>query len=949
MIKRSISHSFPPFSSQKIEESVAFAMGKEKKGALEKEEANNRNRPNDHPYASNRPQKNTKPDAPEKKLFLIDTMALLYRSHFALHRHGRRNSKNMEVGALFGFANTLVSIINKELPTHVIALYDCKEPTWRKEIYPDYKIHRQAQPEAITTAIPYSYRLLEAFGIPLIRKPGYEADDLIGTLAKKGAQEGYRVYIVSRDKDFAQLVGPNVALYHLGNAGSPSKILTQEEVLASWDIDHPSQVIDILGLCGDSVDNIPGVPGIGKKGAQKLVATYGSVENTIAAVEKLPPRQRKAIAAHREQAILSKRLATITTDIPLAIKWEESTYSGFKEHLLAPLLEELEFRQLAKRLLGYPLGGLFGQARDHDGKVSATDTKTYTILQDESSLQVLVKEIAAAPAFAFAIKSRGEHPKDPTIEGFTITYESNKGYYIPIGGPQGLPWKKVKSHLEGIFKDHNKIKVGYDIKSHLRILHHHGLKPQPPFFDAMIAEHLLAPDRPTRFGALATSYDHLLHQEALPHSLCEQVANLADIHPQQRERLQKEGFDSLFYDVLLPILSVLTKMEDRGIALDVRRLEKLGEELMTKITALESDIYELAGVRFNINSPKQVGEILFEQLKIVAKAPKTAKGRYTTNEMTLRKLLTRHPIVGKILEHRTYKKMKSTFVDTLPKQVGPDGNIHTTYNQAVVSTGRLSSTNPNMQNIPIQDEWGKAIRSAFVPSKEGDLLLSADYSQIELRIMAHLSQDPTMVAAFQKGGDIHRRTASHLFHVAESAITPAMRRKAKVVNFGIIYGMSSFGLSKQLEIPRSEAQQIIDNYFDKFPAIKAYTERTIAEAREKGYVKTFLGRKRFLPDLNSKNKTIREMAERFAINMPIQGMMAEMIQKAMIAIDKWITDSNIPLHMLLQIHDELLFELSPTILEETKTQVTRYMREAMPLKVPIEVNIGVGNNWSEAH
>lgn len=925
-----------------------------------------------------------------KKLFLIDAMGLIYRAHFALHQYTRTNSKGLEIGALLGFANSLVEVLEKQAPTHVIAAFDMKAPTWRKKIYPAYKAQRQEQPEAITAAIPYSKELLAAFHIPSIGLAGYEADDIIGTLSQKATREGYEVYIVSSDKDLAQLVNPHVHLYKPSSGGKPAVVWDEKEVLAHWGVEKVAQIPDILGLWGDASDNIPGVPKVGPKTAKKLIGQFGSIERLIEKAAALKGALQKQITTYKDQALLSKQLATIDQAVPIDIELDRSKYTGPDAALLGPLLADLELNRLAKRLLGSPKAPpapslpLF--ADQILAQTSATTEASavadgeptlkkygdipvqYTCIDKEADIRQLVKKVLAQPSFCFDTETTGLDPHRATLLGIAIADTSHEACFIPIPIDEEEASARL-SLLQPLFKS-QKRKIGQNLKYDLLVLHQAGLQVNGPFFDTMIAHHLLAPNTRYSLTALAKTYlqyspieiDTLIGpkgkgqlnmaqvplNQLVPYA-CEDADITFQVYEKMLPLLVKEQVDKLFYMLEMCLLPVLVRMEATGIAIDKEMLAAISQTLGQDLTTIEQKIYALAETTFNIGSPKQLGVVLFDKLAIVEKPTKTAKGQYATGDVILAKLVKKHPIVTEVRSFRALKKLKNTYVDALPALVGEDGRIHTSYQQGIVSTGRLSSANPNLQNIPIRTERGREIRGAFVAGDPSHLLISADYSQIELRIIAHFAGDQAMIEAFKNGVDIHKMTACHIFNVSPAEVTSAMRRKAKMVNFGIIYGISAFGLAQRLDITRREAAFIIEAYFAKFPTIKQYMDDIIATTKEKGYVTTLMGRKRFLPDINSRNMAMRGFAERNAINMPIQGTAAELIQYAMIEIDHWLSMEKIAAKMILQVHDELIFEVAPTAVDVMKEKIPQLMEEAISLDVPIEVSLGVGKNWLEAH
>lgn len=918
------------------------------------------------------------------KLLLIDAMALLYRSHFALMRSPRFNKEGLNTSALFGFTNTLVSLLQKQNPTHIIVASDSKGPTWRSEVYEEYKAHRQAQPEDITMAIAYLPKLLDAFNIPIIEKKGYEADDVIGTLAKKAASQDMTVYMVTPDKDFAQLVDDHIYWYKPGVGSKEDMLLRLPEVLSQWGIQKASQVQDILGLWGDSSDNIPGVPGIGQKGAQKLISAFGSIEDIIANKASLTEKQKALFDTYGEQALLSKKLATISVDIPFTFKMENALYKGVDVKKIKSLFAELEFRTLAKRLLQPKSSsstqlGLFSTSSDEQDALEevddlatlATVPHTYTCVDTLSACEKLASQLKKQKKFAFDTETTALEPRHADLLGISFSYKAHHAYYIPFGDHSSLSIEAVLEIFKPVLQDPHIEKIGQNLKYDMHVLYRYGLTVEGTLFDTMVAHHLLYPDG--RHGLNSMSEAFLQYRpipiesligprgprqkkmsevplEALTDYACEDADITFRLYEKLAPELKKTALDTLFYQVEMPLLPVLVAIEGAGVAIDVEALEESSFLLKKEIDQLASEIYRLAEVEFNIDSPKQLGEVLFEKMEIVKNPTKTKTGQYATNEGILSKLEGKHPIIKQVRHYREIQKLKSTYIDALPNLMDPvDGRVHTSYQQSVVSTGRLSSTKPNLQNIPIRTDRGRAIRKAFVPSKKEGFLLCADYSQIELRIMAHLSEDKNLIKTFEAGEDVHRATAAQLFHAEKDKVTDAQRRKAKMTNFSIIYGITPFGLAQRLDVSRHEAKQIIESYFASFPGVKAYIDNSIEKAREQGWVSTVLGRKRFLPDINSRNATVRGFAERNAINMPIQGTQAEMIKKAMVAIHDWITEKKLRSKMIMQVHDELVFDVYPEELSQLQKQIPILMEKALPLCLPVIVDVGIGKNWLEAH
>ncbi len=944
---------------------------------------------------------------PEKKLFLLDAMALIYRAHFAFSKAPRITSKGLNTSAVFGFANSLLEIIKNEKPTHIGVAFDLQGPTLRHERYAEYKANRQEQPEDISIAIPLVRRLLEALCIPVLEMPGYEADDLVGTLAKKAAREGFDVYMMTMDKDYMQLVEEHIFLYRPAYMGNGAEIYDIPKVLERFGIANVDQVRDILGLQGDAVDNIPGIPGIGEKTAQKLIAQYGSVENLIAHAHELKGKQKENVIAFAEQGLLSKELATIEINVPVEFDEKALLQCEPKRELLIPLLEELEFKNLSKRLLGeeLPVVIVAPAAKSKKPKISSEGTlslfggtapavETTTAQGDESEeieqtqkdtihtrihdyrtvdtdalMQSLLSYLMLQQEVCFDTETTSLDSKDAELVGLSFAYRVGEAFYIPIPADR-TEALRILNLFKPFFEKESITKIGQNIKYDILVLKNYGIDVKGPLFDTMIAHYLLEPDMRHNMDMLSSVYlnykpvsiEELIGKKGISQGNMRDVAidkitayasEDADVTLQLKHffapMLKAAEQEKLFNEVETPLSQVLADMEFEGVKIDSSALKDYSQILAGEIVELEKTIYAAAGVQFNISSPKQLGEVLFETLKIDPGAKKTKTGQYATGEEVLSKL-SEHAIVNDILSFRELQKLKSTYIDALPQLIHPsDNRVHTSYNQAVAATGRLSSTNPNLQNIPIRTERGKEIRKAFVSKGSGWKLLSADYSQIELRIMADFSQDATMIEAFSKGEDIHNATASKVFSVPKEEVTSDMRRKAKMVNFGIIYGISAFGLSQRLSIPRKEAAEIIDSYFEQFPGIKSYMDSSIVKAREYEYVETILGRRRYLRDINSRNFTLRGFAERNAINAPIQGSAADLIKLAMINIQNWIKSENLQSRMTMQVHDELVFDVKEEELDLVTEKVRDFMQNAIQLSVPLEVGIGIGDNWLEAH
>ena len=944
------------------------------------------------------------------KLFLLDGMALIYRSHFAFVARPIVNSKGVNTSAVFGFANTLLDLLNNQQPTHIAVALDTHAPTARHTLLPSYKAQREETPEDILLAIPKVRELLAGFNIPLLELDGYEADDIIGTLARRAEKEGFTTYMVTPDKDFAQLVDAQTFIYKPGRQGDSVEILGVPEVLEKWGIQDPRQVIDILGLWGDASDNIPGVPGIGEKTAQKLIAQYGSMENLLAHSGELKGKQKENFEAYAEQARMCRELATINCEVPLAVTLDDLALRPLNDNTLQNLFRELEFNSMAKRVFGdksqsanpsistpaqkNPANSDFqlesvSDTGPEDAGAETEETpedqpavpahKTildvphaYRAVTSASERKELISLLGQQKAFAFDTETSSLDPRSAVLLGISFSFKTGTGYFVHLP-PEHAEALSVLAEFKPIFENTETIKAGHNLKFDLGMLSAHGLHVQGPLFDTMIAHALIEPDQRHSLDALAGIYldyspvpiTRLIGEkgdsqksmlEADKAALAEYAAEDADVAWQLREKfiplLKSTGQEEVYYDVEAPLITTLVAMEEAGIAIDIFALEEFSQKLAVEIDKATREIHQLAGHEFNVNSPKQLGAVLFDELKIAEKPKKTKTGQYTTNEQTLLSLSGRHPIIERLLDYRTATKLKSTYVDTLPNAVSvKTGRVHTSYSQAATSTGRLASTNPNLQNIPIRTDMGREIRKAFIadPRLPDHALLSADYSQIELRILAALSKDEAMIAAFEKKLDIHSATAARIFSVSLDEVTSDMRRKAKMVNFGIAYGISAFGLSQRLGIPRAEAGEIIDQYNRQFPGIQKYMEETVAFCRLNGYVQTVTGRRRYLRDIKSANATLRNAAERNAINMPVQGTAADMIKIAMANIQKDLTDSKLKSRMLLQVHDELVFEVhlpEKAVLHEI---VTNRMKTAIALPVPIEVETGIGENWLLAH
>lgn len=927
---------------------------------------------------------------PDKTLFLLDAMALIYRAHFAFSKTPRINSKGQNTGAALGFTNTLVEVIQKRNPSHIGVAFDTFAPTFRHEQYAEYKAGREEVPEDIVSNLPYIRKIIQGFGIPILELDGYEADDIVGTLAKKAGKQGFEVYMMTSDKDYAQLVEENIYLYKPAFMGNGVDILGVEEVKKKFEIDEVDQVRDLLGLQGDKVDNIPGIPGIGAKTAIKLLKAYGTVENLIANADDLKGKQKENVVNFGQQGIMSKELATIRQDVPVNFVEEDLVYTGPQEDVLTGLFEELEFRTLSKRIFNKAEEKPKTKAKesgqmvmfetvDTDEKIATNDppekNNIYTAIHDYHLIDTpalrksLISYLKKQEEYCFDTETTSIEPVEAELVGIAFAYHPKEAYYVPVPEDQ-IEAQRIVDEFREILEDKKILKIGQNLKYDIQVLKNYNVQVEGPFFDTMLAHYLIDPETRHNMDVLAENYlsyspvsiTSLIgkksgKQENMRDVEIEKVVEYAgedaDITLQLKQVLEKDLNDNLkklFEEVEIPLVNVLAEMEYSGVKIDVEALEEMSVELRDASAKVEQEIYEIAGTTFNIASPKQLGEILFDRLKLVEKPKKTKTGQYATGEDILSKLAKEHEIANKIMEFREYQKLKSTYVDALPKMVIPkDGRVHTDYRQAVAATGRLSSNNPNLQNIPIRTAKGREIRKAFVPMDENHTLVSADYSQVELRIVAALARDESMMEAFKNGRDIHATTASKVFKVPLEEVESGMRRKAKEVNFGIIYGISAFGLAQNLNISRTEAKEIIDAYFEEFPAIKRYMDVSIDQAREKGYAETILGRRRYLRDINSRNMTVRGFAERNAINAPIQGSAADIIKIAMINIYNWLQKENLKSKMILQVHDELVFDAANDELKLLKEKIPELMKSAVNLAVPFEVEIGTGNNWLEAH
>ncbi len=923
------------------------------------------------------------------KLYLLDGMALIYRAYFAFAKNPRITSKGLNASAMFGFTNTLLDILNKQKPSHIAVVFDTDKPTQRHIEFEAYKAQREPMPEDLRKSIPYIFEILAGFQIPVLTMDGYEADDIIGTLAWQA--QDMEVFMMTPDKDFGQLVKDHIYIYKPGRMGNPDEILGVDDILRKWEIKRVDQVIDILGLWGDAVDNIPGVPGVGEKTAKKLIQEYDNIEGVLAHVHELKGKMKERFEAFSEQARVSRRLATIDTQVPIDTEIASLIRKEPDADRLKAIFQELEFRTLSNRVFGtsttapqVPVVSASGQTdlfgtfttNSEDSETPVPIFKTidevahdYKVLITSESIQDAVQEAAKAEAFCFDTETSALDFFEAELVGVSLTWKAHQGVYIPIDAQFEKACEQVA--LLGPLFQTPQLKIAQNLKFDLGILQKYGLKLEGPFFDTMLAHYLLEPDQRHNMKVLCEQYlnyspipiERLIGEKGKKQGSMRDVAieevgvyaaEDTDVTFQLYHILKKEleakALNGVFNDIEVPLVPVLSQMEQEGVCIDADFLHAYSLELQEQSLAAQNRIFESAGLEFNIASPQQVGKILFEHLKLSDKPKKTKTGQYQTDEETLMSLQGKHPIIDNILQFRTLQKLKSTYVDALPEMVNAQtGRVHTSFNQAVAATGRLSSQNPNLQNIPIRTDLGREIRKAFVPSGPDRVLMSSDYSQIELRIIAHISKDPGMIEAFKMGIDIHTATASKVWGVPIEEVDKEMRRKAKTVNFGIIYGISAFGLSQRVQIPRFEAKEIIDNYFEQFPGIKRFMDDTIAFAREYGYVETISGRRRNLRDINSRNANVRGFAERNAINAPIQGSAADMIKIAMIRVQEWLNNSDLDTRMILQVHDELLFDVPKAEISMVQEKVKEIMESAMVLDVPVLVESGTGLNWLEAH
>lgn len=925
------------------------------------------------------------------KLFLLDAYALIFRAYYAFIKNPRINSKGENTSAILGFVNTLEEVLAKEQPTHIGVAFDPAGGTFRHEAYPEYKAQREATPESIRFAVPHIKEILAAYHIPVLEVAGFEADDVIGTLACQADARQIRTYLMTPDKDYGQLVTENVSIYRPSIGKNGAEIMGPEQVMAKWGLSHPSQVIDMLGLMGDASDNIPGCPGVGEKTAMKLIQDFGSVENLLAQTDQLKGALQKKVTENTEQIRLSKWLATISTEVPVTLDMEALAIQEPDKERLKALFEDLEFRALTQKMFAPQPAAtkknsmpIQGDLFEGFGTESTTapelpteeepeaetllcydaEKTAYRMADTPEERQALMQVLMQAKAVSMDTETTGTEALDARLVGMSFAVEEGEAWYVPV-----VQDESIVEEFRPFYECPDILKVGQNIKYDLQVLRNYGIRLAGPMADTMIAHYLLHPEMRHGMDYLAEAY---LRYRTIPITDLigsgKQQKSMADLSPEEIRvyacedaditlrlhhlflpQLKEQNLLPLFEDLEMPLVTVLAEMERNGVCLDTAALHETSGKFTRLMEDLEKEIHALAGMEFNIASPKQVGEVLFDRLQITSKPKKTKTGQYVTSEDVLESLRSKHPIVEKILEHRGVKKLLGTYVDALPLLINPrTGHIHTNFNQTITTTGRLSSSNPNLQNIPVRDAMGKEVRKAFV-SCPGDLFFSADYSQIELRIMAHLSQDANLIDAFMQGHDIHTATAAKIFKKELSEVTADERRKAKTANFGIIYGISAFGLAERMGVSRTEAKQLIDEYFITYPGVKAYMDRSIAMAREEGFTTTLWQRRCYLPDINSHNATVRGYAERNAINAPIQGTAADIIKVAMVRIHKRMQAEGVQSRMILQVHDELNFSVPPHEKETIQRIVIEEMQAAAQLRVPLIADCGWGENWLEAH
>ena len=927
----------------------------------------------------------------DKKLFLLDAFALIYRAYFAFAKNPRMNSKGENTSAAFGFTNALIDILKNEEPTHIAVVFDPPGgSTQRQEDFEAYKAHREEMPDGIRSMIEPIKNIVRAFNIPILQVDGFEADDVIGTIAKIAETKGFYTYMMTPDKDFGQLVSEKIFMYKPGRGGNPPEIWGIPEICAKFGVDDPLKVIDILGLWGDAADNIPGIPGIGEKTSKVLIEKYGSVEGLIEHAEELKGKQKENVINFAEQGLVSKMLATIIIDVDVEFNEDDLIMCQPDKEKIKEVFTELEFRNLARRVIGEDIVitpasdekgqmDLFGTQslvaeqspiESADYKTIVTEKPSYHLITKPEERKELLELLLKQKEVCFDTETNSIHSLHAELVGMSFSYKKREAFYVAV--PNNFEGaKKIVAEFQPFFESTTIEKIAHNIKYDMQVLNRYGVEIASPIFDTMIAHYLINPEAKQSMDFLAELYlsykpisitdligkkgkNQANMQDLKPEEVSDYACEDADITFQLKQifdpEIQKEHLKHLFYEMEMPLVYVLNEMEKQGIAIDVEGLKEFSIQLEEKVNTLEASIKELAGMDFNIDSPKQLGDVLFEHLKISAKAKKTKTGQYATGEDILQKHKNDHEIIPLILEYRQLRKLKSTYVDPLPTLTDPvDGRIHTSFMQTVTATGRLSSNNPNLQNIPIRSENGKEIRKSFITRGDDYLMMSVDYSQIELRIIAALSKDPNMVEAFQNKHDIHTATAAKVFHIPSEEVTKDQRSAAKAVNFGIIYGQSAFGLAQNLGISRKEAKEIIDNYFAQYGTIKTYMDDTVAKARENGYVETIMQRRRYLPDINSANAIVRGYAERNAINAPIQGSAADIIKMAMVAVYKEMSQQQLKSKMILQVHDELIFDVHTSEIDLMKNLVKTAMEGAVDLIVPMEVEMELAQNWLEAH
>lgn len=920
-----------------------------------------------------------------KKFYLLDAYALIYRAYYGLIRSPRINSKGQNTSAIFGFLTTLNEVLQKEQPDLLAIGFDPAGHTFRHELFPEYKAQREATPEDIKKAVPIIKDLIKAYRIPILEVPGFEADDVIGTMAKTAVREGYEVRMITPDKDYAQLVEPNLLMQRPGHGNAPWEILGPQEVCEKYGLQSPLQVIDYLALMGDAADNIPGCPGVGPKTATTLLQQFGSCEDIIAHSSELKGAVRKKIEEHVDEIKLSKVLTTIKTDVPLQYDFEQFKIEEPDKEALRQIFTELEFRSFLTKLDGPQKSSksapielsLFGsestedKGDDSERLFSRLENLSYEykLIENETEAKELADFLLTNEIFSLDTETTSIEALDAKLVGLSFSTEDFRAWYVPVSRETEKA-KKILEIFRPVYENPKILKVGQNLKYDLTVLANYGIHLSGPLFDTMLAHYLIQPELRHNMDYLAEIYLNYktIHIEELIGPKGRGQKNMGDLEPKDiykyacedadvtlrlmkplAEELHKNSLEEVFQNIEMPLMPVLARMERNGVVLDTETLKEVENDFTVRLQTLEKDIYELAGHEFTINSPRQVGEVLFGELKLSEKVKKTKSGQYSTSEEVLRDLHSKHPIVQKILDYRGLKKLLSTYVEALPKLINPaTGHIHTSFNQAVTATGRLSSSNPNLQNIPVRGEDGREIRKAFIP-EAGEIFFSADYSQIELRIMAHLSGDEHMIEAFNAGHDVHAATAARIFHKDIKDISKDERRKAKTANFGIIYGISAFGLAERMDVSRTEAKELIDSYFEMYPKIKDYISKAVDTAREKGYIETEFGRRRYLPDINSRNAVVRGYAERNAVNAPIQGTAADIIKIAMIRVQQRLDAEGCKARMMLQVHDELNFSVPTDEFDKVKRIVIEEMQGAYKMSVPLEADCGEGKNWLEAH